>query len=286
MKVLEVLTYYRPWVSGLTIYVERLSRALVEQGHDVTVLTSQYDPSLPRYDVMHGVKVVRIPVALRISKGVIMPDFGPMAWKLSRQTDVLHLHLPQFDAPGLALRFGARGVLAGGLAVAGAGLLLLYAAGSPLSYPALVGPLVLAGAGMGSLAVASAIIMGASPPDRAGDAAAIEESMYDLGNVLGIAALGSLAAALYRRHLAVGDLVAQGLPADSAAQARESLIGALHAAGAHGSRTLAQTATEAFTRSMGQTALVGGLVLLACAAVIFRLIPRGFSIADPPPRSE
>lgn len=104
MKVLEVLTYYRPWVSGLTIYVERLSRALVEQGHDVTLLTSQYDPSLPRYDVMHGVKVVRIPVALRISKGVIMPDFGPMAWKLSRQTDVLHLHLPQFDAPGLALR--------------------------------------------------------------------------------------------------------------------------------------------------------------------------------------
>ena len=38
MKILEVLTYYRPWVSGLTIYVERLSRALVEQGHEVTVL--------------------------------------------------------------------------------------------------------------------------------------------------------------------------------------------------------------------------------------------------------
>ena len=48
MKILEVLTYYRPWVSGLTIYVERLSRALAAQGHDVTVLTSQYDPDLPR----------------------------------------------------------------------------------------------------------------------------------------------------------------------------------------------------------------------------------------------
>jgi glycosyltransferase involved in cell wall biosynthesis len=104
MKVLEVLTYYRPWVSGLTIYVERLSRAFVEQGHDVTVLTSQYDSALPRYDVLDGVKIVRIPVALRVSKGVLMPDFGPMAWKLARQADVLHLHLPQFDAPGLALR--------------------------------------------------------------------------------------------------------------------------------------------------------------------------------------
>ena len=104
MKILEVLTYYRPWVSGLTIYVERLSRALAKQGHDVTVLTSQYDPALPRYDVMDGVKIVRIPVALRVSKGVLMPDFGPMAWRLARAADVLHLHLPQFDAPGLATR--------------------------------------------------------------------------------------------------------------------------------------------------------------------------------------
>lgn len=104
MKILEVLTYYRPWVSGLTIYVERLSRALAAQGHDVTVLTSQYEPDLPRYDVIDGVKIVRVPVAARVSKGVLMPSFGPMAWKLASKTDVIHLHLPQFDAPGVALR--------------------------------------------------------------------------------------------------------------------------------------------------------------------------------------
>lgn len=104
MKIVEVLTYYRPWVSGLTIYVERLSRALARQGHDVTVLTSQYDPDLPMYDVIEGVKVVRIPVAARVSKGVLMPGFGPMAWKLAQQADILHLHLPQFDAPGVAMR--------------------------------------------------------------------------------------------------------------------------------------------------------------------------------------
>ncbi len=104
MKILEVLTYYRPWMSGLTIYVERLSKALARQGHDVTVLTSQYDPALPRYDVVDGVKIVRVPVAARISKGVIMPGFGPMAWKLAQKADILHLHLPQFDAPGVALR--------------------------------------------------------------------------------------------------------------------------------------------------------------------------------------
>ncbi len=104
MKIVEVLTYYRPWVSGLTIYVERLSKALARQGHEVTVLTSQYDPNLPLYDVIEGVKVVRIPVAARVSKGVLMPGFGPMAWKLAQQADILHLHLPQFDAPGVAMR--------------------------------------------------------------------------------------------------------------------------------------------------------------------------------------
>lgn len=109
MKILEVLTYYRPWVSGLTIYVERLSKALVAQGHDVTVLTSQYDPALPQYDVLEGVKIVRVPVAARVSKGALMPGFGPMAWKLAGRADVIHLHLPQFDAPGVALRGRALG---------------------------------------------------------------------------------------------------------------------------------------------------------------------------------
>jgi glycosyltransferase involved in cell wall biosynthesis len=104
MKILEVLTYYRPHISGLTIYVERLSRALVQQGHEVTVLTSQYDPSLPREEIVDGVKIIRAPVAFRISKGVIMPTFGFLAWKLAIQADIIHLHLPQFDAPGVATR--------------------------------------------------------------------------------------------------------------------------------------------------------------------------------------
>lgn len=104
MKILEVLTYYRPHISGLTIYVERLSKALARQGHEVTVLTSQYDPGLPRNETVEGVGIVRAPVAFRISKGVIMPTFGFLAWKLVLNADVIHLHLPQFDAPGVATR--------------------------------------------------------------------------------------------------------------------------------------------------------------------------------------
>ena len=104
MKILTVLTYYRPHTSGLTIYVERLAKSLVKLGHEVTVLTSQYEKSLPREEVVDGVRIIRVPVLFRISKGVIMPTFGWMAWRLVSSHDVVHLHLPQFDAAGVALR--------------------------------------------------------------------------------------------------------------------------------------------------------------------------------------
>lgn len=104
MRLLCALTYYRPYTSGLTIYVQRLATALARRGHTVTVLTSQYDPSLPARELMEGVRVVRAPVLARVSKGVIMPTFGALANLLSLQHDAMSLHLPQFDAPGLALR--------------------------------------------------------------------------------------------------------------------------------------------------------------------------------------
>ena len=114
MKILTVLTYYRPHTSGLTIYAERLARAFVKRGHQVTVMTTHYDPSLPLEETMDGVKVIRVPVAARVSKGVIAPTFGLVATKLVAQHDVVQLHLPQFDAPGVALRarlFGKPAVL-------------------------------------------------------------------------------------------------------------------------------------------------------------------------------
>ena len=104
MKVLFVLTYYRPHTSGLTIYVERLARGLAQRGHQVTVMTSRFDPSTPLEEVKEGVRVVRVPVAFRVSKGVIMPSFGFVATRLVREHDVVSLHLPQFDAAGVAAR--------------------------------------------------------------------------------------------------------------------------------------------------------------------------------------
>ena len=81
MKVLVVLTYYRPHTSGLTIYAERLAKAMSEGGHQVTILTSQFDRQLPREEKLEecGSFGHRCYSA---SAGVIMPTFGWLATKL------------------------------------------------------------------------------------------------------------------------------------------------------------------------------------------------------------
>ncbi len=104
MKILIVLTYYRPHISGLTIYAERLAKAFAARGHEVTVLTSGFKKELPAEEIVDGVRIVRAPVLFRLSKGVIMPTFGLIANRLVRETDVIQLHLPQFDAAGISLR--------------------------------------------------------------------------------------------------------------------------------------------------------------------------------------
>jgi glycosyltransferase involved in cell wall biosynthesis len=104
MRILTALTYYRPHTSGLTIYAERLAEALVRRGHTVTVLTSRHDPASALEETRNGVRIRRVPVAFRLSKGVIMPTFGFVATREILSHDVQLLHLPQFDAAGLALR--------------------------------------------------------------------------------------------------------------------------------------------------------------------------------------
>ena len=104
MRILTVLTYYRPHTSGLTIYAERISKAFVERGHEVTVLTSQFDPESALEEVVDSVRVLRAPVVARLNKGVIMPAIGFLATREVRKHDVILLHLPQFDAAGISLR--------------------------------------------------------------------------------------------------------------------------------------------------------------------------------------
>ncbi|MCS7002084.1 MAG: glycosyltransferase family 4 protein [Dehalococcoidia bacterium] len=103
MRVLFALTYYRPHISGLTIYVQRLAEALAAHGDTVTVLTSRYDRQLPREEMLNGVRVVRAPVAFRVSKGVIMPTYPLVLARLARDHDAIIGNLPNTPIETIAM---------------------------------------------------------------------------------------------------------------------------------------------------------------------------------------
>ncbi len=102
-RILVSLTYYRPHISGLTIYVQRLVEAWVKRGYKVTLLTSRFNSHLAREENYHGVKVVRVPVQWRLNKGVLMLTYPWQAAKLLGEHDFVHLHLPSLEALILAL---------------------------------------------------------------------------------------------------------------------------------------------------------------------------------------
>jgi len=102
MRILISLMYYRPHYSGLTIYTERLARALARRGHEVSILTSRYRQDLPVREKLDGVIIYRPWVLLHISKGVLMPTLPLWAWRLIQQADVVNAHVPQPDAVVIA----------------------------------------------------------------------------------------------------------------------------------------------------------------------------------------
>lgn len=98
MKILISSTYFEPYRSGLSVYAFRLAEGLANLGHQVRVLTSQYQPDLPAHEELGALQITRVPVARRLSKGVLMPEFQRQAAQLVGWADVVNPHLPQFEA--------------------------------------------------------------------------------------------------------------------------------------------------------------------------------------------
>jgi glycosyltransferase involved in cell wall biosynthesis len=94
MRVLVALTYYRPHISGLTMYAQRLAEGLVAAGHRMTVLTSSYDQDLPAEETRNGVRVIRVPVLSRIGKGVVMTGYRRQVRQLVEASDLVLINYP------------------------------------------------------------------------------------------------------------------------------------------------------------------------------------------------
>ena len=94
MKILFSVTYYTPYVSGLTIYVKRLAEELAKRGHQVTVLCMRHDKNLPEKELINGVEIIRANPLFRISKGFLSVDWVIKSW---RNADVVIVNLPQVE---------------------------------------------------------------------------------------------------------------------------------------------------------------------------------------------
>jgi glycosyltransferase involved in cell wall biosynthesis len=102
VKILMALDYYKPNVSGLSLYVERLAGALARRGHAVTVLTHRHRKDLPAEEQEDGIRIVRAPVAAKVGKALVSPALLPLASRELARTDVFHMHAPLAPAVPLS----------------------------------------------------------------------------------------------------------------------------------------------------------------------------------------
>ncbi|MGP4033044.1 MFS transporter [Pseudarthrobacter sp. 1C304] len=171
-------------------------------------------------------------------------------------------------------------VVAGGLLLSAAGYFLV-AFGDHGNGPALLlTALLVLCLGVGAAeTISNDLILGAAPAEKSGAAAAISETGYEIGSLLGTAILGSILTASYQGNLRLPAGVAGSVPAEASAQAGETLAGAVE---------LAQTlpgpladavltaARSAFDSGVHITAAIA-LVLMAgasvLAAVVLRKVP-------------
>jgi MFS transporter, DHA2 family, multidrug resistance protein len=123
--------------------------------------------------------------------------------------------------------------------------------------------------------LATDLIVGSAPVERAGAASALSETSSELGGALGIAVLGSIGTAVYRGQMI--DAVPAGIPVTSADVARSTLGGALAEAGRLPERLgteLLGLAREAFVQSLELAATVCALIAIGTAVMAFILLRR------------
>ncbi|MGW1718113.1 MFS transporter [Streptomyces sp. NPDC002156] len=126
-------------------------------------------------------------------------------------------------APWASARWGNRWSLTGALVLFAAACAAIAAVGDTAHYGMLLLPLLCAGYGAGIVMTLGAdSIMSAAQPERSGEAAAIQETSFELGAGLGVAVLGTALTLVYRTGLP--DV--PGLSTGDRAQAEESFSAA------------------------------------------------------------
>jgi DHA2 family multidrug resistance protein-like MFS transporter len=178
--------------------------------------------------------------------------------------------------PRLARRFPPAQLIVAGLVIAAVGFAVLTQVdrANPLAV-IVIGSIIYSLGGSPVVILATDIIVGSAPVERAGAASAISETSSELGGALGIAVLGSIGTAVYRMRML--DAMPNGVPADVAEIARGTLGGATAVAeqlpGQLGAALLG-TARDAFVQAFVTTAAVNAILVLSAAIAAALLLRR------------
>jgi EmrB/QacA subfamily drug resistance transporter len=174
----------------------------------------------------------------------------------------------------VAKRRGAKLPVAGGLALMAAGLAIMASSTAGSGFWHYVLATVLMAAGMGfAMAPTTDSIMGALPAAQAGVGSAVNDTTRELGGVLGVAVLGSLASSAFAHRVAGATA---GLPPGAGHAARDSLAGALsvaHQIGGRAGGDLADSARAAFVQAADRGVLVAAVAAGIGVVLALRYLP-------------
>jgi MFS transporter, DHA2 family, multidrug resistance protein len=204
-------------------------------------------------------------------------DLSPLEAGLVTVPSMLVFMAGSALVPRLARRMRPTSAIASGLTVSALGFAVLGKA-EALGLPGLIAGSVIYSVGLTPVVIlATDLIIGSAPVQRAGAASAISETASELGGSLGIALLGSLGTVVYRRAMAAW--MPAGVPLEVGRTARGTLGGAIAAAESldpRQAKVLVAAARAAFTQAFEVTALVCAvLALIAAAGTMLVLTERG-----------
>jgi EmrB/QacA subfamily drug resistance transporter len=169
----------------------------------------------------------------------------------------------------LVPRLGARTVIAGGLLLLAAGLLLGAGTSVADGYGFTAIWLVVAGVGTGfSLVPAMSVVVATLPPARAGVGSSVVTTLRQTAAALGVAALGSMLASAYTHRVTAGSL-----PAGLAHAARESVGGGVAVATRLHDTPLLASVLGGYVHGMDLVLLVCGIAALPGALLVALFLP-------------
>src|SRR6266566_4063508 len=195
---------------------------------------------------------------------------SPFQAGLATVPSMLGFVLGSMLVPLIVRRVQPASVMVAGLLLAAAGYgVLAYGAGSA-GLGALIAGSVIYSVGLSPVVIlATDLIVGSAPVEKAGAASAISETSSELGGALGIAILGSIGIAVYR--MAMRAAVPTGLTPEAAEAARATLGGAVAVAKGE----LLVTARAAFARAFQLVAVISAVLVLGLTPVAGFLLGRG-----------